>query len=726
MEAEILIRKIEHIVEAAEGIRDEQRYMANTAMRVGGNLVNISEVLQDTFTNYLDQGVRIRDDVKFKSVTTNLIHSETFAPGETGTGFKFENDYGELTGLRLREYLYTPEIIKNKISVMADEFWFSASGVVNSVESVSGNLFRVTLKQENDIIEVPFRARDVLRGNFDTANGFDSVFFEVEQVDAGNVYLRSIYAGESEACLADPDGNLYVTENGDYLLVNVPGGPKRFMILARQGNTKDNKRQGSIYADGINKYIRVLDNITGKDIAFENIRVQMGDLNGLISPVIGRMSGLGLYGENVYLVGDFYLRNGKNVKNEIEGISVSLVEISTRVTEAEAAINLTVSKGEYDVFNKKISESVASISQRVSNAESVLNLTVSQTEFNSFSQVASESISSIIQRVTNTEASLKLTVSKTEYDAFSDSVTVSISSISQRVTNATAELDLTVKKDNIIASINASAETLNGSKLRLDADRIEINGNTIIRNKAGMQVDFFGAVGEVFNVNNGKFMVDIDGRMTAEDGTFRGSVDAISGTIGILEIQEGILKIKNPAGSSSVISECGIKPNCIKIYSSSPEAVTGSGTWYPGTVYGTILSEVINYTISRIAAGIVGIGGVEFGNEHNGTFGVIAIGGLKTDVISLGYSSIITGTSGDIPKNVSVVYFQLGMGDSGSKHFYIPSGVKIGHIYFFSNLDTSNPIIHAGDTAYELTNADSFLIVQHITNSQYRKIFYKK
>lgn len=726
MEAEILIRKIEHIVEAAEGIRDEQRYMANTATRVGGNLVNISEVLQDIFTNYIDQGVRIRDDVKFKSVITNLIHSETFVPGETGTGFKFENDYGELTGLHLREYLYTPEIIKNKIYVMADEFWFSASGVVDSVESVSGNLFRVTLKQENDIIEVPFRAGDVLRGNFDTANGFDSVFFEVEQVDAGNVYLRSIYAGESETCLADSDGNLYVTENGDYLLVNIPGGPKRFMTLARQGNTTDTARQGSIYADGINKYIRVLDNVTGKDIAFENIRVQMGDLNGLISPVIGRMSGLGLYGENVYLVGDFYLRNGKNVKSEIEGISVSLVEISTRVTEAEAAINLTVSKGEYDVFNKKISESVASISQRVSNAESVLNLTVSQTEFNSFSQVASESISSIIQRVANTEASLKLTVSKTEYDAFSDSVTVSISSISQRVTNTSAELDLTVKKDNIIASINASAETLNGSKLRLDADRIEINGNTIIRNKAGMQINIFGAVGEVFNVNNGKFLVDIDGRMTAEDGIFRGNVDAVSGTIGILEIQEGILKIKNPAGSSSIISECGIKPNCIKIFSNNPEQVVSADACITSPVYGTIIGEALFTGRTTDVAGIVGIGGSCFNIDESRHFGMRAIGGLKTDILSLDYSAIINDNR-PIPKNVSVVYFQLGLGDSGSRDYYVPNtGVKEGHVYFFSNLDSSNPVVHAGSRVYELTNADSFLIIQHVGSNQYRKIFYKK
>lgn len=76
---------------------------------------------------------------------------------------------------------------------------------------------------------------------------------------------------------------------------------------------------------------------------------------------------------------------------------------------------------------------------------------------------------------------------------------------------------LWVKKDNVISSINQSAESID-----ISADRINFIGKTVI---------------------NGKFIVDTSGNvtlnnLTANDGTFNGEINATSGWIGAFKIDQ--------------------------------------------------------------------------------------------------------------------------------------------------------------------------------------------
>lgn len=85
--------------------------------------------------------------------------------------------------------------------------------------------------------------------------------------------------------------------------------------------------------------------------------------------------------------------------------------------------------------------------------------------------------------------------------------------------------------EHVINSINVSTE---GITIR--GDKIQITGDTQIINKAGQVINFFGNSGEVFNINNGKFLVKNTGELNINNGVFKvtntGAMTATSGTIG--------------------------------------------------------------------------------------------------------------------------------------------------------------------------------------------------
>jgi hypothetical protein len=76
MTLEELQQYILGVIDKAIGIRDEQRMMANTAKRVGGNLLDITEILRILFADYLDQAVKTDSDVLHNSVTAKSLTEE--------------------------------------------------------------------------------------------------------------------------------------------------------------------------------------------------------------------------------------------------------------------------------------------------------------------------------------------------------------------------------------------------------------------------------------------------------------------------------------------------------------------------------------------------------------------------------------------------------------------------------------------------------------------------
>lgn len=230
------------------------------------------------------------------------ISSETFATGLLGTGWRITGDGDmEARSLFLREWLEVPELRYNRITVTGDEFWV-ATGL--KVDRVEGNTIYAKL-EEGEIIAV--KEGDILRGIYQHENGFSTSFINVLTVDS---------------------------KAGSFTYEKIRGAdPVKFMTFARQGNDKDEERQRSIYLSGLDGYQRFLGGVNSADITFDNIYAQFGNLNGLVTPYFGTLSGEGIYIRKGYIEGSIYVTGGNaattdfvstEIGKEIAGLAVGV------------------------------------------------------------------------------------------------------------------------------------------------------------------------------------------------------------------------------------------------------------------------------------------------------------------------------------------------------------------------------------------------------------------
>lgn len=230
------------------------------------------------------------------------ISSETFATGLLGTGWRITGDGDmEARSLFLREWLEVPELRYNRITVTGDEFWV-ATGL--KVDRVEGNTIYAKL-EEGEVIAV--WAGDILRGIYHHENGFSTSFIKVLTVDS---------------------------KAGSFTYEKIRGAdPVKFMTFARQGNDTNEERQRSIYLSGLDGYQRFLGGVNSADITFDNIYAQFGNLNGLVTPYFGTLSGEGIYIRKGYIEGSIYVTGGNaattdfvstEIGKEIAGLAVGV------------------------------------------------------------------------------------------------------------------------------------------------------------------------------------------------------------------------------------------------------------------------------------------------------------------------------------------------------------------------------------------------------------------
>lgn len=253
---------------------------ARTLMEINKALTGTSSVLDN---RYLRKDV---DDLASGNIRfAKQISSETFATGLTGTGWRItqEGD-GEMRSLFLREWLETPELRYNRVTVTGDEFWV-ATGV--KADKVEGNTITAKL-EEGEVIAV--HEGDILRGIYHHENGFSTSFIKVVSVD---------------------------TSAGTFTYEKIRGAdPVRFMTFARQGNDTDPERQRSIYLSGLEGYQRFLGGVNSADITFDNIYAQFGNLDGLVTPYFGTLSGEGIYIRKGYIEGSIHVTGGNAATKE--------------------------------------------------------------------------------------------------------------------------------------------------------------------------------------------------------------------------------------------------------------------------------------------------------------------------------------------------------------------------------------------------------------------------
>lgn len=305
------------------------------------------------------------------------VQSEKFASGPLGAGWRIDREgNGEMESLVLRRFLEAPEFRKNKISVIGDEFWVSAAGLIESVRKASslpvyvkgrkvlgkdgkpwriktGPGYIVRFKMEEGDSHA-FKKDDILVSKFEQPDGFQSAWFRVLYVLSGR--------------------EVFVTALNDY-------APQVAMSVARQGNFTDPARQNSIYISGKEGYIRVLSGVNSTEIRFENIRCQYGNLEGLTVDGIGALHGYGEYSDNAYKRGVFLMQGGKRVEDfvleSIETLQNSLGGLAFEDKVEKALLGNTIISGGY-IRSELIAVDDALVSRLVASDAFIAKLTASE------------------------------------------------------------------------------------------------------------------------------------------------------------------------------------------------------------------------------------------------------------------------------------------------------------------------------------------------------------
>lgn len=350
--------------------------------KVGGPIRGNVQIEEDDdgYGGYLDvehtataNHVETRKDV----TVGRYAQSADFASGPLGAGWRIEREgNGEMESLVLRRFLEAPEFRKNKISVIGDEFWVSAAGLIESVRKANslpvyvkgrkvlgkdgkpwrvktGPGYVVRFKLEEGDSHA-FKKDDILVSKFKQADGFQTAYFRVKYVLSGR--------------------EVFVSPLNDY-------APQVAMNVARQGNFTNPERQNSIYISGKEGYIRVLSGVNSTEIKFENIRCQYGNLEGLTVDGIGALSGYGEYSDNAYKRGVFLMQGGKRVEefvqDTVEELQDSLGGLAFEDKVEKALLGDTIISGGY-IRSELIAVDDALVERLVASDAFIKKLTASE------------------------------------------------------------------------------------------------------------------------------------------------------------------------------------------------------------------------------------------------------------------------------------------------------------------------------------------------------------
>lgn len=262
------------------------------------NSITANKYIRKDIDDYANGIIRFN---KGFTVSSNVM-STIYLQGLTGWMGTQEGDF-EMNSLILREFLEVPELRKNKITVMGNQFWFTDSAMVKEVIATGSGNYDVYFKLEEEEY-APFELNDILKGIYHYSNGFWTCYLKVYEL------------------ILNPDTQ---GEIGVKVHSMNSRDPRKSMLLARINNSDDPERQGSIFADGLRRYIRVLygydENNPTAEGSLDTLKVQMGDLSTITNhPIFGNLEGYGLYADNVYLTGKLIVKNDPNQPGQQLGV----------------------------------------------------------------------------------------------------------------------------------------------------------------------------------------------------------------------------------------------------------------------------------------------------------------------------------------------------------------------------------------------------------------------
>ncbi|MGK9477930.1 hypothetical protein [Melioribacter sp. OK-6-Me] len=347
-----------------------------------------------------------------------------FVSGWAGSGWRLDygvsqagKSYLEVDNLTVRGTMSVYELLLNQIRATNGNVITSDAA---KVESASGN--QITFEDPSNHNVCPFAVNDLI-----IAQSWDAAGTTVRQVKATvtSVSGRTVTVSY----------NTGSAQKGD--------------VFVRIGNTSDASRQGLVYTVTSDAYAPYIDIINGVNSwsawgSSSKTKARYGNLAGITDANFGALSGYGLYAQNVYLKGKFYLTtlsqtvedalNTKVSQTDFNNLSSTVATHTTQITQNANAITLKANKTYADSLNDRLTTAEASIT------------------------VNADAITSEVTNRTNADATLQ-------------------SQITQNANN----INLKVSKNDVINQINISTEGIGiaGSRLDITGTTTFYNGQTL-------------------------------------------------------------------------------------------------------------------------------------------------------------------------------------------------------------------------------------------------------
>ena len=246
---------------------------------------------------------------------SGTLSSPNFWSGWTGEGWRLwfrdtVNIVGgvvpkaslELDDLTVRGTFRVFEFVINQLRGENDNYVFSGMMKVERIDTDEKKIYLDTNKGET---YNPFRKDDILRCK--RWKFGDNI---AKQYD---VLVKEAYVGD----VSDGEDRVDWIE---YEKIEIDAGEvEQGDVLCRLDNLTDPDRKGIITTTSIGDgapYIDVLYGMMTRPK--ESLKVRLGRLDGVINEMLGALSGYGLYSNNAYLTGEFFLWTGEAVATKIK------------------------------------------------------------------------------------------------------------------------------------------------------------------------------------------------------------------------------------------------------------------------------------------------------------------------------------------------------------------------------------------------------------------------
>lgn len=211
------------------------------------------------------------------------VGSKSYAPGLTGFGWNVDaKGNGWFNGIYLREFLETPELRYNRVTVITDEQWSAPGGGI--IESADTETLILTLKLEEGEAAA-LEVDDICKGIFHSGTGFSTCFFRITEVLGESTFRYTLRPGYEMH-------------------------PLTAMHFVAYGNFTNPDRQKSAYTT--REYTRYLKDVNDWDITERNIVMMMGNLDGMRLNGMD-MSGYSAFLRNIYMTGTIRQISGDGV-----------------------------------------------------------------------------------------------------------------------------------------------------------------------------------------------------------------------------------------------------------------------------------------------------------------------------------------------------------------------------------------------------------------------------